>query len=132
MGHDGQLRRGFFFVHKDDGADEQYFQLFIDSTEKELPVQLVGEKCWRNFILDIEIVEREAPVIAAVWRDESRPGELVLACAERDRYLIPTLDNEFTKSISVGIVPRDFGFSRVSTEGYIARRELQVDFQRTP
>ena len=87
MGHDGQLRRGFFFVHKDDGADEQYFHLFIDSTEKELPVQLVGEKCWRNCILDIEIVEREAPVIAAVWRDESRPGELVLACAERDRYL---------------------------------------------
>ncbi len=87
-----------------------------------------GEKCWRNFILDIEIVEREAPVIAAVWRDESRQGELVLACAERDRYLIPTLS---TKSISA-VVPRDFGFSRVSTEGYIARRELQVDFQRNP
>ena len=82
-------------------------------------------------MLDIEIVEREAPVIAAVWRDESRPGELVLACAERDRYLISRLDNEFTKSISV-VVPRDFGFSRVFTEGYIARRELQVDFQRTP
>ena len=55
-------------------------------------------------MLDIEIVEREAPVIAAVWRDESRPGELLLACAERDRYLISRLDNEFTKSISV-VVP---------------------------